>query len=460
MNLIKIQGDESRGLLRRSRMVKTVADSGIVKSFSEGEARLKTAVIRIVISNDAASTPAGMAAVLTAARICLKTFQRVVVEGALDQPFTLPILGSHNKTLRAALLMIGVCQDCSAGSVTHEILIGADVTDAPIAVRCWWDGWHTGIRPLHDDRVLGDSKNPLAGVFAGALAVREIFAQHMLQISRATHRTSVLSLWEPWVQNGDLQGPDFVSLPNKLWLVGLGHLGQGIAWNLLTLPMNSERHIILQDDQTIGVENEPTGLLVREIDIHGKKCRSVAHWFEAAGWITSLIERRHHGETSMANDPPLVLSALDSPESRRLIASASFPYMVDIGVGHGPRDFETIQAHCIAKDEDISGLWTHAGMADRSNLMSTSAYQEDDERVGGCGMEDIAGAGVAVPFVGAAAGAIAVAQSIRILSLGDTFKSFQLQMACPDMPTTSDIRPSAKTGYGGERVQLGAKAKA
>jgi hypothetical protein len=150
-----------------------------------------------------------------------------------------------------------------------------------------------------------------------------------------------------------------------------------------------------------------------------------------------------------------MFSALDNPESRKVIAAARFPYMIDVGVGHGPIDFETIQVHSIGSDDALVGLWEHAQVTDRSGLMAKPAYQEEDERIGGCGMEEIAGAGVAVPFVGAAAGAIAVAQGIRIFSLAEKCKSFQLQMACPEMPSAGEIGAGAQTGCGGERMRLG-----
>ena len=455
MRLSKVPGDESKGILRRSRLVKAVADAGRVGSFEAGEERLRSVYVKIVVGPEAAATPAGMGAVITAARLCLKIFEHVEVTGAIDGSFELAIFGSEVKTLEAALLQIGRVDDSCTLTSTHRIVIGNELPADASSVRCWWDGWHAGVRRRHDMLPLGDGSNPLAGIFAGALAVREVFASRILSSELALRRTSIVSLWEPWSQeNCPAQGPEYAMAATRLWLVGLGHLGQGIAWSLLSLPAAVGSTILLQDDQQVGVENEPTGILVEEDDIGHKKCRSVAKWFERAGWATFLVERRHHGEKAREDDPPLVICALDKPAPRRLVAGAGFPYCLDAGVGHGAAEFETFQFHCVRKDDDVAELWTHSGTDNTEAVLSNPAYRQARHDVGGCGMPDIAGAGVAAPFVGAAVGALMVAQAIRLYSAATTCRSFQLQLGAPDMATQGEIQSPYEAGLGGKRLKL------
>lgn len=453
MMLVKIAGDESHGILRRSRIVKTLTDVEAVQSFSEGEELLRSAVVRVSIDEHEAGTLSGQAALFTAARTCLKCFERVYVDGPMNVPLLLPIFGKKQFTLKEGLLQLDCNEVQDEAATTHDVLIGSVTSTSPFAVRCSWDGWIAGVRPAHDDTPNGDSNNPLAGSFSGALAVREIFSRHVQKQQRAGKRVSIISLWSPWVSTLEIPSTA-LCMPNNLWLVGLGHLGQGIAWNLAMLPLKKDRRIILQDNQCVGVENEPTGLMVRELDIGGKKTRSVAQWLERAGWETDIVERRHSGEKSKIDDPPFLISGLDAASPRKLLAAAGFRYMLDAGVGHGATDFDTIQIHCLRAGTSLEGLWDSTGSPTRADVNSNSAYQKEDTRVGGCGMAEIAGASAAVPFVGAATGALLIAQLIRIASLGGTCKSFQLQMACPDMPTEGTPVQPESTGLGGENLDF------
>ncbi len=89
-------------------------------------------------------------------------------------------------------------------------------------------------------------------VFACVLAGRDVNA-----------RDATVSLWAPWDSAAPPQhGPERFDVPDKLWLLGLGHLGQAYVWNLCFLPPGGERLAVLQDDQSIGEGKrsyEPTG---------------------------------------------------------------------------------------------------------------------------------------------------------------------------------------------------------
>jgi hypothetical protein len=85
----------------------------------------------------------------------------------------------------------------------------------------------------------------------------------VLGYPRSGSRVSIVSLWEPWLDpETAAAGPAEVYIPPKLWFIGLGHLGQGFLWNLGLLPVRGSR-AVLQDDQTVGEENEATGLAAK-----------------------------------------------------------------------------------------------------------------------------------------------------------------------------------------------------
>ena len=263
----------------------------------------------------------------------------------------------------------------------------------------------------------------ISGIFAAALAVRQVFAC-VLAGRDIPERDVSVSLWTPWEHVDPIaKGPARFDVPDKLWLLGLGHLGQAFVWNLCFLPGKAERLAVLQDDQTIGEENEATSLLVLPdaAEIGERKTRIAAPWLEACGWRTELIERRHYGDISILDDdPPYLLSGLDRVEPRLILARHGFPFMIDAGIGHGAGDFEGIQLRTIANGQALEGLWERPKAAAdpySKKLLDCAVYRKLEEHVGQCGTLEFAEASVAVPFVGAATGALAIAQLIRLASL-------------------------------------------
>ena len=79
---------------------------------------------------------------------------------------------------------------------THLVRIGGGSDWAAWQVDCWWDRWLAGTRTDCSEDI-GDSRLSLSGVFAGALAVRQIFASARIGRSHPARDVSI-SLWEPW----------------------------------------------------------------------------------------------------------------------------------------------------------------------------------------------------------------------------------------------------------------------
>lgn len=441
--------------LRRSRVSKALTDAGRADSHREAEAILDDVRVCISVDVAAAQTPAGQAAALTAAVTAYKCFGRVTLATtAGDVPLLakLPIgrtLGEAAKALGAAVT------HSPPPDMTHMVLVGDRRAVEGWWVQCWWDRWLSGLR-THALAPLGDSRLTLSGVFAGALAVRQVFAQVRARQSRP--RDVTISLWEPWRET-DLSdsGPRSFTLPNKLWLLGMGHLGQAFVWNLVLLPYQGARTIVLQDDQRIGEENEPTSLLVTADDLDKRKVRVANRWLEAAGWTTTLIERRHYGDIQFRpEDPPYLIAGLDRLPPRLKMARVGFPYMIDAGIGQGPHDFEGIQVRVIPKDaQDPESLWSHATSAPiRDRLLATPAYQAAEEEIGECGKIMLADAPVSVPFVGAATGAVTIAQLIRLGCRKPAATVLQIELGAPEMVIDGGQTAGPTTHLGGETIAL------
>lgn len=441
---------------KRSRITKAFTDAARANSFGEAEARLDAVHVAVVAGSDQVRTPAGQAAILTAVATARKCFGRVTLVMDGDAPLIakLPIA----KTIGAAARRLGArLSPQPRKDTSHTIEIGKVMNHGGWSIRCWWDRWLSGTR-AHCDDPIGDSGLALAGVFAAAVAVRQIFAG-VLQAKTIRPRDATISLWTPWMPAGSSgAGPSRFDVPDKFWFLGLGHLGQGYVWNLCLLGAGRCRAVI-QDDQAICEENEATSLLVLPGKTGEMKARLASRWLEACGWETVLIERRHHGDIRVTqDDPPYLLCGLDSVEPRLVLARHGFEFMIDAGLGHGPTDFEGIQIRTIAKGQTADGLWNERAETKpeklSNKLLDKEAYFHLAKQIDRCGIVSFAEASTAVPFVGAAAAALVIAQVIRLGSLEVTTRFLQMELGALEMVTHGDFIDAPAVNLGSASMTL------
>lgn len=438
--------------LARSRVTKALTDANIAASFAAAEARLDAVHPCVVVGAQAAHTAAGQCAALTAVATAYKCFGRIQLAGeGLDTPLLQPL--PIGRTLGAAAQALGAHVAAAIEpATTHLVRIENSSPWQGWQVFTWWNRWLAGTRPF--PQLAGCPSFALAGMFAGALAVRQIFANIR---NNAPPRDESVSLWEPDQRvDPDRIGPARFTMPNRLWLVGLGHLGQAFVWGLLALPFQNERHIILQDDQWIGVENESTSLLVGTDDIGRRKVRVAARWLDHTGWTTELIERRHLGDIRRTEqDPSILLAGLDDVRPRRVLAAQGFDYMIDAGIGHGARDFESLQIRTIPAGAPIESLWLDQSQNfGRDHLMAKDAYRALEQVVGQCGVVPLADASVSVPFVGAATAALGLAQLARLGSMAPAASLLQLELGAPSMVLPGQVSAAPSSFLGGETFVL------
>jgi hypothetical protein len=434
---------------KRSRITKALTDGAHAGSFAEAEARIDAIRVAVVLGASQMNTRAGQAAALTAMATARKCFGQVtlVMEGDAALLAPLPL----GKTLRHAARLLGArLAERTPRRTTHTIGIG-NASGSGWTIRCWWDRWLAGTRAA-DGESTGDCGLALAGVFAAAVAIRQIFAC-ALAAKTLRPRDVTVNLWEPWnAADSGATGPATFDVPDKLWFLGLGHLGQGFIWNLCLLGVRGGR-AVAQDNQTVGDENEATSLLVLPTDLGAKKARVAARWLESCGWETDLIERRHHGDIQVTpEDPPYLLCGLDRLQPRLTMARHGFEFMIDAGLGHGAHDFEGIQIRTIAKGQSIEGLWNETSQPQHdalsTKLMEKKAYAELETRIGRCGIVSFAEASTAVPFVGAATGALVIAQAIRLASLQPATRFLHMELGAPEMVAPAGSTPGPTINLG------------
>ncbi len=143
------------------------------------------------------------------------------------------------------------------------------------------------------------------------------------------------------------------------------------------------------------------------------------------------------------------------PDARIKIAGAGFDYMIDAGIGHGPADFEALQIRILSRGVDASKFWSSP---DRSRnidcLMDQEAYRIHASKSGHCGAVTLAKASVSVPFVGAAAGALAIAQTIRLASMQTTLQMMQMELGAPSMAIVGATNDAPSESPGSTQLSL------
>jgi len=440
--------------LSRSRISKALTDSGLAGSFGEAESRLDAVRPCVLLGESVAATPAGQYAALTAVATMRKCFGNALLVIPFDTPLGQPL--PVGRTLAEVALGFGATVSGSIdGGITHLVRIGDARPWQGWQVSCWWDRWLSGTRLV--DVPCGSSSLAPAGIFAGALATRQVFGN---LLSGTPPREAAVSLWEPAREaSPGRSGPKRFVMPNELWLVGLGHLGQGFVWSLSSLALGGARLAVLQDDQWIEPENEPTSILATGHDV-AERCRKVrlaARWLEHSGWVTQLIERRHRGDIALLdNDPPILLSGLDDVRPRRLLAAQKFDYMIDAGIGRGPRDFEGIQIRTIPGGSDPARLWLDEpeDAARRKRLLARAAYSALEHDIGQCGVVPLADASVSVPFVGAATGALVAGQLARLGEMRPAVSLLQMELNAPEMIIDGGVADGPESFLGGETIVL------
>lgn len=318
----------------------------------------------------------------------------------------------------------------------------AEATDR--ALRVTFDGWMAKVGPAAGiERLQEREYCSLSGILAASIAISELFLQCAEVSIAAGRRTFALSLWRPELPISDPEalGIPVQFLPRRLWTLGLGHLGNAYLWSLATLPYldPGEVEFFLNDYDKIEEDNVETSLLLSEGDIREYKTRACAAWLKKRGFETRLVERPFDSSFRRRDDEPgVALCGFDSNPARRDLAGAQFLRIVESGLGETANNFDTISLHTLPNPRPAAELWPDLPPDEDSRrrehqermARENNAYLHinHDE----CGRFQLAGKSIAVPFVGAAAAALVVAETIRLFHRGPVYTDIKLALGALD----------------------------
>lgn len=422
------------------RLVKQAIDSGVAGSIAEAQEMFARYRLTVEIDRQAATDPVQQATLLTTTALARRVFLGgVTVQGALDVPSLSPMV--PDRTLAQAVEALGGHVDASATSGGATVVIGAQQARREgFCVRAVASGWRGGIVPVHFDLALAPGPAmPLAGMLAAALAVNEAFLHVNGAMSAAGRRVSGLSLWRPhsdadWL-SAEPDEPALRYLPSRLWMIGLGHLGQSYLWGLGLLPYASsgDLSLVLQDVDVITPSTESTSILTDASLVGSKKTRTMAAWAERRGFGTLILERLFQADFKrQGSEPAVALCGLDNAAGRRALDQVGFDLVVEAGLGRGHRDFRTMRLHTLPGSRPSAEMWK-AGTDDESPA-DQRAYMSllSEGILDRCGMTLLAGKAVGAPFVGAVAGALALSEVLRLLHGGPVHQLIDIDLLSLD----------------------------
>ncbi|MBC7283586.1 hypothetical protein [Hoeflea sp.] len=427
------------------RLVKHAIDSGVAASIAEAEALFRGYRLTVEIDGAATADSVQQAALLTTVALGRRVFLGgVTITGPLEAPLKLAM--PFGRTLAEAVQALGgVLGETVSDAPTIVIGGGARERRKGFCVRTIVAGWRGGILPIHSElEADGGSAMPLSGMLAAGLAVNEAFLFVNGGMPAAGRRAVGLSLWRPdveidWLQ-ADESEPALTYLPSRLWLIGLGHLGQAYLWGLGLLPYRDPAKValVLQDIDVITDSTESTSILTDATMVGEKKTRAMAMWTERRGFATSLQERLFTADFKrQADEPAVALCGLDNGAGRRALDQVGFDLIVEAGLGRGHRDFRTMRLHVLPGRRAAADIWKQARQGEMVEDRPAYAKLLTDGVLDRCGMTLLAGKAVGAPFVGSIAAALALSEVLRLLHGGTAHQLIDIDLLSLDQRLVS-----------------------
>lgn len=402
------------------RLAKAVMERHQV-DYLKAQEVLSTLRLHLICGEEVASSVALQSALLTAINAGKRAFRGGVTVQIMDStPLLLP--WPKRITLNAAAADLGAAIATGPGESKHAITFAnSGTSDGGLRVVC--DGWRGGVIPAGDDTQFRPTTDfALGGVLGGGIAVARTFLSATGISNRDVNAPDGLSIWRPdvpWLST-EGHGPPIKTLPSKLWLLGLGHLGQAYVWTvgLLGCPSAKAIKLYLQDYDLSEAGNWSAGLLCHEGNVGELKTRICSQWLEARRFDTRIVERLFDKQTRRVGDEPrIALCGFDNPESRRILESADFDLVVEAALGADVDGFDRIVLHTFPDaSEKAEKIWGQPLARARSSLtVRMFGIQEET-----CGIlfDDLTGKAISSSFTGACASALVVGEVLKALHGG------------------------------------------
>ena len=440
--------------IQHDRLAQLLMKSDPTLGLDAARIQLERAAIA-VSAGEAARTPWGQAALMTIAECGARSFRGGVY---LKREFVEPacVGNSMPVPLQRLLLSAG---GRSEEPPAHALHIHVGIDCGPEAkLACWTDGWIAivGPSPASGNLSLG---NELSGALAGSMAVTEAFRSTVLGEVIAGKRTQRLSPLSP--QHPDPKGIELELLPSAMWILGIGNLGQALLWVLGLLPYRdpSAVHLVLQDTDSCGPENQDVQILTKPSWLGCKKVRAAAEWAGSKGFRTTVTELPFNLDgVRDEHYPGLAFVGVDNIQTRHSAArpEARFDLVIDAGLGATPTEVFDIRIHGFPGSRDAKAAWPDPLRSPKEGdreLGSDLKNLISQGRLDRCGALMIAGQPVGIPSTAVAAATIQIAQACRAIRTSRFCDLVDVSLTNPSRAVTHEM------DFGRARVLLFEEAR-
>ncbi len=416
-----------------NRLAKAVMQRHRV-SYAEALALLERLRLHLVCPVPAVRRVQYQAALLTAVNVGKRAFLGgVTVELPSDARCVLP--GWVGRPLAEVVGNLGGRVVLERVCANRTIWLGLAPEAQPEDLVIVADGWRGGFVPAGHASPFPDTDEiALGGIFAAGVTVARAFTDAAGLALGCCDEPFGLSLWRPdlpWTDEAAC-GPALARLPEKLWLLGLGHLGQAYLWVLGMLPYaaQSGARLFLHDFDEITSGNWSAGLLCEPAVQGALKTRTCAEWVEARGFKTRLIERPFDADTHVGdNEPRVALCGFDSAPGRRPLEAAGFDLVVECGLGSSLDFFDRLALHTFpdATKKPVE-IWPEATRSDVVDFDPALFGVELAEGECGVLLDNLARKPISASFVGVSAAALVIAELLRGLHGGQRYELLILHL--------------------------------
>jgi hypothetical protein len=158
---------------------------------------------------------------------------------------------------------------------------------------------------------------------------------------------------------------------------------------------------------------------------------------EDRGFRPRLVERPFDEYTHRRPaEPFLGLCGFDGRGPHHLLDTAGFGVVVECGLGGRSDNFDGLQMHTLpAAGRTCRQMWPESEHGEARNraerLASRNEFYQAVGKAVRCGHVELAGLSVAVPFVGAVAGSLVLAEALRMLHDGERYEAIDLRLSSP-----------------------------
>lgn len=414
-----------------NRLAKAVMQRHRV-TYQEALAILERFRLHVVCPASAARRVQYQAALLTAVNVGKRAFLGgVTVELPPDIPCALP--GWIGRPLTEVVCSLGGQIVPKRSPADKTVWLGFTPEAQPEDLILIADGWRGGFVPAGHAAPFPEIDDfALGGIFAAGVVVARAFADVAGLALGCCDEPFGLSLWRPdlpWTEES-ARGPALARLPEKLWLLGLGHLGQAYLWVIGLLPFVAGAQLYLQDYDEITSGNWSAGLLCEPEVLGALKTRTCAAWAEQRGFKTRLIERPFDVDTHVGDgEPRVALCGFDSATGRRALECAGFDLVVECGLGSSLDLFDRLVLHTFPDaTKKPPEIWPEVARSDVVDFDPKLFGVELSEGECGVLLDNLARKPISASFVGVAAGALVIAELLRGLHGGQRYELILLHL--------------------------------